>query len=42
MKKTPSTVIDTNLESKVVGNTVNSWQVLLIKWRKKYVINLEE
>lgn len=21
-------------ESEVVGNTVNSWQVLLIKWRK--------
>lgn len=34
MKKTLNTVIDTNLETKVVGNTVNSWQVLLIKWRK--------
>lgn len=23
-----------DLESKIVGNTMNTWQVLLIKWRK--------
>lgn len=37
-EETQNVVIAMELESKIVGNTMNSWQVLLIKWRKIKVV----
>lgn len=34
MKKPQNMVIDADLESKIIEDTMSSWQALLIKWRR--------